>query len=99
MKKITNKKTNINHIKDGKEQKLNYSNFLFLCLNSVDGKGLQIEEMRQNIKIGQILEKNEKEIILEDNDFEYIKGLVNKMSWKIRHIDIIAFVDYINSIK
>ena len=96
MKKFENKKT---EILDG-ETMMSYAQLANLCVKNINPqKGLTLEEMRQGIKIMDILLSEPEIIDLEDSDYEFLLQKVNTMPWAMYHKDIVAFADEVKQAK
>ena len=96
MKKFENKKTEIIN----GESIMSYAQLANLCIKNVNPqKGLTLEEMRQGIKIMDILEKEPENIELEDSDHVFLLQKVNTMPWATYHKDIVAFADAVKEAK
>jgi len=96
MKKFENKKTEITN----GESTMSYAQLAGVCIKNINPqKGLTLEEMRQGIKVMDILEKEPESIELEDADYNFLLQKVNTMPWAMYHKDVIAFADAVKEAK
>jgi hypothetical protein len=96
MRKFEDKKT---EIKDG-EKTLKYSDLIKYCLEKAPLQGLNLDQMRKNMKLLDRFESM-KSGKLELDEFEWnnIKNAVNAFPWAMVHKDIVALGDYIDAMK
>lgn len=95
MKTIENKTTNI--IKaEGVMAK--YSDLFAIVLNKPLQKLVSLADMRRDLKLIDKLEVSGETIELTDDEFKYLHKSVETSEWAIKHIDILTFADYINSL-
>jgi hypothetical protein len=86
-------------IKDG-DTILKYSDLIKLCLEKAPVQGLNIEQMRKNMKILDKFEKMKSgKLELEELEWATIKAAVGAFPWAMMHKDIIALGDYLDSVK
>jgi hypothetical protein len=97
MKTVTNKQTEIR----GQEDKMmSYIDLIKLIINSPSQEGYNVEQMRQRLEILKVLEDGTgvTSISFELKEFNVLKESVNKFKWAQIHKDIVAFIDYLNSL-
>ena len=58
--------------------------------------GFTMDEIRSNVKILDILDKADKELILEDFDYSKLKTAIDNAKFGLAHANIIEFVDDID---
>ena len=96
MKKFENKTTEITN----GEAKMTYAELALLCIKNINvQKGVTLEEMRQGIKVMDILESKPEVIELEDTDHSFLLQKIDAMQWAMYHKDIVAFCDAIKEAK
>lgn len=95
MKTILNKETRIPKTEN---ETMRYSDLLSFCVQSPSQNGYSVQDMRQRIKLLDLIEDASNEIQIEDTDFIKLKELANAMIWGWVHKDIVDFIDYINSL-
>jgi len=80
---------------------LMYSDLIKTCLNNIPPqKGSNISLLRERMAAMNAVEKSVDGIInFEDAEFKTVKEAVENFTWGMLHKDIIAFCDYVNSIK
>lgn len=77
---------------------VNYSDLLTAVLNKPIPQSISLKDMRRDIKLMDKFEDATDSIELSDDEFKHVSGLVENSEWAIKHIDIIAFADYIESL-
>lgn len=78
---------------------MSYVDLIKLIMDIPPKEGYTISEMRNRLNIYSKLVVNEKdEIILEDAEFIIVKKAILEFKWAQAHSDIVAFVDYIESL-
>lgn len=101
MKTIENKLTKILKSED---VFVTYSDLFVAILNRPVQKVLNMKEMRRDIKLLGIFEDAAEAkpptptVEVSDEDYTYLAGLVENSEWAVKHIDIIGFADYIESL-
>jgi hypothetical protein len=96
MKQFENKTTEI--AKDANEN-CKYSDLIELQLKKVPQGGLSYDDIKNRLKIGEVLSTANGEIELEDGYFQYLKKLINDARWGVVHKDLIQLKDDINEVK
>jgi hypothetical protein len=76
-----------------------YADMLSAVLNKPLSKTIDIKSMRRDLRLLDTLEESTTQINLEIDDFKYLASLIDQSEWAIKHKDILAFVDYIDSVK
>ena len=78
----------------------NYAKLLLFLYRQVSSEGLTLAQIKTDMKTMDILEENinTTEFDLPDESKESIKKIVNKSVWPIRHKDLVAFSEYIDSL-
>lgn len=92
MKQLENKTTEIK----SENEELKYSDLLKAVLMVQPQGGYSVTDMKTRIKLTDLLEKSNGEIILEDADYNYLKPLVNNMKWNIVHKNIVEMTEDFN---
>jgi len=92
---IENKKTTLPKAEDAV---VNYAELLSSLLNRPLSKTIDLKGMRRDLRLMDLLDTTE-DIELSKEDFDYLKDLVDNSEWTIKHKDIVAFADYIDSLK
>ncbi len=59
--------------------------------------GFNKNTMKLSLKIDEKLEQANGKIELEDAEADYLKGIVSKYPWAIKHKDVLAFVEAVES--
>jgi hypothetical protein len=95
MKTIENKTTTI---PKGEGTTVSYADLFIALLNKPVQKMVSLKEMRRDIKLIDKLEDSTDTIELSDEDFTYLKGIVETSEWAVKHVDILDFADYIESL-
>jgi len=101
MKTFENKITEItNQVSEKEVKNLGYVDLALLGLRLTPEGGWDIEDMRQRFKLIDklVLVDIGTDIELEDAEFDLIESTTIK-KWAIMHKDVIAYSDYINSLK
>lgn len=96
MKTIENKSTTI---AKSETEKATYADLLTTLLNRPVSKAIDLNSMRKDLRLLDTLEASQDTIELSEEDFTYIAKLVDESEWAIKHKDIVAFADYIDSLK
>ena len=89
MKKTQLKNTEIK-TRDGL---ISYKNLIETCLNNPPKGGFDLKTMRDRSKVLEKLEKANKELELEDAEYNTLKGCVEAMRWNSMHKDILQFCE------
>ena len=88
---------------DGSKSFLGYADLAKFCTDNPPKDGWDKDSMKLSIKIEDKLEKAKlgDKIKLEDAEFEYLYKAAqpNSMKWAMKHKDLIAFLDYIETLK
>jgi hypothetical protein len=95
MKNISNIQTEIKT----ENETLTYSSLITAVLNVPPQGGYSAQDIETRIKIRAVMKESNGEILLEDSDFSYLKGLVKNMRWGIEHQDLLNFCTYIENLK
>lgn len=95
MKTIENKTTTI--IKSG-DIGARYGDLLAAILNRPLSKATDLKSMRRDLRLLDLVESGEDTILVTEEDFKYLFGLVEGSEWAIRHKDILDFADYFESL-
>ena len=84
-----------------------YVQLIQVALNNPPEGGFQIEQMRERIKISEVIikasqdsdgnKKDTKKIEFEDSHIKIIQGCVNTLRWGGLNPEIVDFNDYINT--
>lgn len=95
MKTLENKKVKV----AGKDT--TYSALINDVLNyKPESAGFSNEYQRKAFRVLDVTDKSEMDTFsIEDADFEFLKTAVNNVSWGILDRELLAFTEYINSIK
>jgi len=80
----------------GKTQEFEYRGMIQVILESPANpeKGAGIDEVRKCIRILDVLEKSESELVLEDADFDFLKDRILKTKFTSNNKVFVDFVDY-----
>jgi len=76
-----------------------YGDLLISILNRPLSKSIDLKSMRRDLRLFDIFDAKGESFELNDEDFKYVATLVDESEWVIKHKDIIAFADYIDSLK
>lgn len=76
-----------------------YSDFAKECLGSAPAQGVNINEMRQRIRVLDAIEKANGTIDLEPADLPLFKKCVSEMQWIIVSAGIVEFVNDVEELK
>ena len=110
MKKLKNKKTNLNMAYNGQEiEGVTYRAIINICIDTSryinqqtgDNMPVSISDMRNRMKLMDIMDGSKGEIELEDNIYEQIKVYVllkGENGWVVNNKELVQFEDdYINA--
>jgi hypothetical protein len=95
MKTIQNKTTTILKSED---VMATYADLFVILLNKPLQKMVTISDMRRDLKLLDLLEAAGETIEVSDEDFKHLVELVKTSEWALKHLDILEFVDYIESL-
>jgi len=95
MKKIENKQT---EIPEGKDKYASYFDLIKFVINKTE-KGFTVNDIRSRLKITDAIEENDKEIAIDDAEYNVIVTAFDDFKWGIAHKDLVEFADYIKGIK
>ena len=87
-------------IATGKDKFLSYADLLKSLVDGPVKEGITISEMKRDLKLfGDIesLKENDK-LLLDEETLQHVKKLVSEARWVVRHVDIITFSEYIDSL-
>ena len=100
MKTIENKVTEIISGTPDQPKMMTYVDLCKLIINQPSQEGFTVEQIRQRLTIFGVLTvtENPEKVEIEVKDFTALKEVINKFKWAQVHKDIVAFVDYINSL-
>jgi hypothetical protein len=99
MKKIENRKVEIKIEGRDEPLKISYSKWLLDATNLLPQSGLTPEEIETRLRIRDVIKlAEEKDIPIEDADFEKLKGYMKEMKWLLIDEAIVEFNKHINSL-
>lgn len=75
-----------------------YAELLSSVLNRPVQEGVDLKAMRRDFKLLDQLDTAGETIDFSNEDFTYLKGMVGRSQWGIKHRDIITFADYIDTL-
>ncbi len=75
-----------------------YADLFITILNKPLQKMVNLSDMRRDLKLIDKMEDSEKIIEVSDDEFKYLHKSVENSEWAIKHLDILGFADYINSL-
>jgi hypothetical protein len=101
MKIITDKEVNISAPGTGavSSKLVSYRELIVQCLASTGPQGMGYEEIKKRDRIYTRCQDKDKDIKLEDADYEHLVGLVREMKWAVFSPEILEFCDYIIKLK
>ena len=87
---------NVPFVFQGQDDNFSYRDIISMLMQTPEDiqKGAGIAEIRNSLRVLDALEKDDKELILEDADFDYLHRRVNNMKFAGSHRVFIDFVDY-----
>lgn len=98
-KTIENKETSI---KLSEDKNVQYADLIAAVINKPVKESMSLNDMRRDLKILDLAEKAAKGevegITLDDAELSYLKEQVKSSQWAVRHLDILDFADYIDTI-
>lgn len=95
MKKLTNKQTTLKL--NDKEAK--YSDLIKICINAPVQGGFNLQQIKQRLRILDVLEKEPEELKFEDNDASNLEEIVSEFKWATVHKDVVQFVEDVQNMK
>lgn len=78
----------------------NYAELVLFLYKQSSPEGLTLNQIRTDMKIMDVLEENlhNEEFEISSEAVKSIKSIVSKSVWPIRHVDLVTFADYIDSL-
>lgn len=78
----------------------NYAELLLFLYKQSSLEGLTLNQIREDMKVMDVLTENLniEEFEITSEAVESIKKIVSKSVWPIRHVDLVTFADYIDSL-
>jgi len=105
MKIVENKKFKTKITVNGKGELKTYIELIGVSMNNPPERGFSVEDMRERIKITDLLKKvtnegktNPKQVEFEDAHIPIIKDCLKGLRWGSLQPEIVEFTDYINEI-
>ncbi len=95
-KLIENKTTSIKLTED---TFVKYADLLSTIINKPVKEAIDLKSMRRDLEYLKKFEDAKETIELTDSEYDYIAAEVAKSQWAIKHLDILDFADYIESLK
>lgn len=96
MKELLNKTTNL-PVEEGKE-KIQYSDIIKIVLDIPPQSGFSFSEMKKRERIANAVDRATDKIELEDADASNLKSMLDYVTLKIRHKDLVVFYEDVKAL-